>query len=211
MRAAYGAETGRRLSSNDVLLGHVVATLRRLDGDGEARRLAMPVNYRRHLGLHPGTVGNLVGEVELTCPPGAGPAQVAALVRTEVDAYTERHLNVRANRAFLAAIGPERVFETMPVGFDPDGRTFFLTNWSRAGAYDVTFGGARPAYFGPEVPLPTPWSAWASEGFGGTDTLFTVVVPARLAGKLRGDPELHRFREPGDVLPPLAAEVRKLA
>lgn len=211
MRDGYGAEAGRRLSVNDVLIGHLVGTLRRLDADTAARRLATPVNYRRHLGLPPTTIGNLVGEVDLTCPPGARPAEVAALVRSQVDAYLTDHLNVRANRAFLAEVGPERVFETMPVGFDPEGRTFFLTNWSRAGAYDVTFDGRRPAYFGPEVPLPTPWSAWASEGFGGADHLVTVVVPARLAAKLRNDPGLHRFREPGDELPPLAAQVRKLA
>lgn len=211
MRDAYGAEAGRRLSANDVLIGHLVATLRRLDADPEARRLATPVNYRRHLGLPRAAVGNLVGEVVLTCPPAARPAEVAALVRAEVDAYLTDHLNVRANRAFLAEVGPDRVFETMPAGFDPEGRTFFLTNWSRAGAYDVTFDGRRPAYFGPEVPLPTPWSAWASEGFGGVDQLVTVVVPARLAARLRADPELHRFRSPDDVLPPLAAQVRKLA
>lgn len=211
MRDAYGAEAGCRLSANDVLTGHLVATLRRLDGDPEARRLATPVNFRRHLGLPPATIGNLVGEVELTCPPGARPAEVAALLRAAVDVYLADHLNVRANRAFLAEVGPDRVFDTMPVGFDPEGRTFFLTNWSRAGAYDVTFGGDRPAWFGPEVPLPTAWSAWASEGFGGADHLLTVVVPARLAPRLRADPGLHAFRDPADARPPLAGQVRKLA
>lgn len=211
MRAAYGAEAGRRLSANDVLTGHLVATLRRLDGDTEARRLSTAVNYRRHLGLPADAIGNLVGEATFPCPAGAGPAEVAGLVRDAVDGYLAQHLNVRANRAFLASVGPERVFETMPAGFDPAGRTFFLTNWSRAGGYDVTFGGDRPAWFGPEVPLPTAWSAWATEGFGGVGSLLTVVVPARLAGRLRADPDLHRFREPGDELPPLAREVRKLA
>jgi hypothetical protein len=211
MRAAYGAEAGRRLSANDVLIGHLSATLRRLDGDTEARRLVLPVNYRRHLGLHPNTVGNLVGEILMSCPPAARPAEVATVVRTGVDGYLTEHLNVRANRAFLADIGPERSFDSMPAGFDPAGRTFFLTNWCRAGVYDITFDGRRPVYFGPEIPLPTPWSSWASEGFGGVDYLLTVVVPARLAGRLRADPGLHVFRDPAETLPPMAAEVRKLA
>lgn len=211
MRVAYGAEAGRRLSANDVLIGHLASTLRRLDGDAEARRLAMPVNYRRHLGLHPNTVGNLVGEVVLSCPPAARPAEVATVVRAGVDVYLDEHLNIRANREFLAGIGPTRSFDSMPAGFDPAGRTFFLTNWCRVGVYDVTFDGRRPVYFGPEVPLPTPWSSWASEGFGGVDYLVTVVVPARLAGRLRTDPGLHVHRDPAEELPPMAAEVRKLA
>jgi hypothetical protein len=211
MRAAYSAEAGRRLSVHDVVLGHLLATIRRLDGDTEARRLALPVNFRRHIGLSPGVVGNLVSEVDFVVPPAARPAEIAVAVRTAVDSFLGSHLNVRANRAFLAAIGPERVFDTMPVGFDPENRTFFLTNWSRAGVYDITFDGHRPAYFGPEVPLPTAWSSWLVEGFGGRDHLVTVVVPARLAGKLRADHGLHCFRDPSDELAPLAAEVRKLA
>jgi hypothetical protein len=211
MRAEYGAEAGVRLSANDVLIGHLVGTLRRLDGDGEARRLATPVNYRRHLGLHPNAIGNLVGELAFTCPPAARPAEVAALLRREVDRYLDEHLNVRANREFLAGIAPERMPETMPAGFDPQGRTFFLTNWCRGGLYDVTFGGDRPAWFAPEIPLPTPWSSWATEGVGGVGYLVTVVVPARLAGRLRTDPGLHRFRAPDEELPPFATRVRKLA
>lgn len=211
MKAAYGGEAGRRLSVHDVLLGHLLATVRRLDGDAAARRLALPVNFRRHLGLPAGVIGNLVSEIDFVLPPAARPAQIALAVREAVDDFLGTYLSVRANREFLARIGPEQVFGTMPVGFDPENRTFFLTNWSRAGVYDVTFDGRRPAYFGPEVPLPTPWSSWLVEGFGGADHLVTVVVPARLAGKLRTDPGLHVFREPGDELAPLAAEVRKLA
>lgn len=210
MRAAYGQQAGVRLSTNDVVLGHLIATLRRLDSDLADRRLALPVNFRRHLGLPPYTIGNLVSEVEVVTPGGAPAAELAARVRSAVDGYLS-HLNVRANRAFLASVGPERVFETMPVGFEPAERTFFLTNWCRTGVYDVTFDGQRPAWFGPEIPLPTVWSSWLTEGFGGTDYLATVVVPARLASKLRGDPTLHCFRDSADALPPLAAELRKLA
>ncbi|CAA9220340.1 MAG: hypothetical protein AVDCRST_MAG41-471 [uncultured Corynebacteriales bacterium] len=211
MRAAYSVEADRRLSTNDAVLGHLLATIRRLDGDTAARRLAMPVNYRRHVGLPPAAVGNLVSEVDFVCAPAARPAEIAAAVRAAVDDFVGTHLSVRANREFLARIGPDRVFDTMPVGFDPENRTFFLTNWSRAGAYDVTFDGGRPACFCPEIPLPTAWSSWLVEGFGGVGHLATVVVPARLAGRLRTDSGLHVFRDPADELPPLAAEIRKLA
>ena len=98
----------------------------------------------------------------------------------------------------------------MPLAFDPARRTFSLRNWGRAGAYEVRFGTGRPVWFGPEVPVPAPWAGWIAEGFGGEGHLVTVVLPARLAGRLRADPGLHAYRE-GEALPPLATEVRKLA
>lgn len=211
MRAAYSAEAGVRLSTNDVVLGHLNSTIRRLDNDTEARTLAMPVNVRRHLGLPHHTIGNLVSELKITCPPAARPAEIAALIRGAVDVFVEEHLSLRANRDFLASIGPEHAYDTMPVGFQPAERTFFLTNWCRTGVYEVTLDGQVPAFFGPEIPLPTAWSSWLIEGFSGSDFLVTVVVPARLAGKLRNDPGLHAFREPTDELPALARVIRKLA
>jgi hypothetical protein len=210
MRAAYGAETGLRLSANDVLAGHIVGAVRRLDGDAEGRRLVMPVNVRRFLDLPASVLGNIVSEINLGFPTGVRPAELAGLVRGAVDGFVGSHLNVRANRTFLDGIGLDRLWDTMPVGFDPAGRAFSVTNWCRAGTYDITFGGPRPAYFGPQVSLPVPWASWVTEGFGGDGYLVTVVLPARLAPKLRTESGLHAYREDGEVLPPLAAQVRKL-
>ncbi len=214
MRAEVGAAAGRRFSPNDVLCAHVVSTVRGLDDDHESRHLAMPVNIRRFVGLDTGVMGNLVSEVYLRCPADSTAETLAGEIRAAVDEFPTAHLNLRANQAFLADIGRARLRECIPVGFDPDGRTMTITNWSRFGIYDVSFQGSRPVFFSPTSSLQLPWVAWLVEGFDNTGILCTVVLPARLAGKLRseaGKAALHRFRRPEDELPPLATTVRKLA
>src|SRR5262249_48866214 len=106
--------------------------------------------------------------------------------------------------------------ECVALGFDPPNRTFMLSNWSGFGVYDTVFEGCRPTAFTPAIGRPLPWVAWIVEGFEGSGFLCTLVVPATLAGRLRGASGaqlLHRFREPGDdqELPPPAGRIRKLA
>lgn len=214
LRDAFTDAAGQRLSMNDVLVAHVVSSIRQLDGDTEDRRLAMPVNVRRHLGIPPTVIGNMVSEILMTLPGGEPPERLAARIRAEVDDFPRAHLNLRANRAFLAEIGRGRLRETVPIGFEPDRRTFTFTNWSRFGAYQVVFDGVRPACFSPAANLQLPWVGWLTDGFDEVGFLVTVVVPAKLATRLRGPDgraALHRFREPDDVLPELAGAVRKLA
>jgi hypothetical protein len=115
---------------------------------------------------------------------------------------------------FLESIGQSRLRDCVPLGFDLARRTFTFTNWCRFGGYDITFDGHRPVLFSPAANLQLPWRSWLIEGFGNTGFVLTIVVPARLAGRLRspdGRAALHHYREPGDVLPALAGAVRKLA
>ena len=213
MRQAFIAAAGRKLSTGDVLCAHAVCTIRELDGDAEARELTVPVNIRRPLDLPSTLVGNLLSEVHLSCPGQGAPEQVALQLREAVHDFTSSHLNLRANQRFLEALGRDRLADCVPLGFDPARRRFTFSNWSRFDAYGVSFGGIRPVFFSPTGNLPLPWVSWLVEGFENTGSLFTVVLPARLAGRLRG-PEgraaLHRFREPEDVLPASAEAVRKL-
>lgn len=214
MREKFAASAGRRLSTNDVLCGHIVSTIRGLDGDTEeARNLAMPVNIRKHLGIPADMVGNLVSEVFLTAAPGCAPEVLAVRIRTELEDFARSHLSIRANHAFLGALDRERLRDCVPVGFDPAHRTFTVSNWSRFGVYDIAFGGTSPSFFSPAADLQLPWISWLVEGFDNTGFLLTVVVPSRLAMKMRGaagSAALHRFREPGDQVPELASSVRKL-
>ena len=214
MRQAFIAAAGRKLSAGDVLCAHVVCAIRELDGDVETRGLTVPVNVRRPLGLPDTVVGNLLSEIHLDCAGGGGPEQLAVELREAVQDFTTSHLNLRANTAFLAAIGRERLGECAPLGFDPARRRFTFSNWSRFGAYGISFGGLRPVFFSPAANLQLPWVSWMVEGFENTGSLFTVVLPTRLAGRLRsteGSAVLHRFRAAGDVLPATAEAVRKLA
>jgi hypothetical protein len=214
MREKFTASAGRRLSTNDVLCGHLVSTIRGLAEDtGEARSLAMPVNIRKHLGIPADMIGNLVSEVFLTAAPNCGPEALAVRIRTELEDFTRSHLSIRANHAFIGSLDPERLRDCVPVGFDPTHRTFTVSNWSRFGVYDIAFGGRRPAFFSPAADLQLPWISWLVEGFDNTGFLLTVVVPSRLALRMRseaGSAALHRFRETGDTVPALAGSVRKL-
>ena len=214
MQQTFSAEAGRRLSKHDVLSGHLSAAIRELDADTAERKLIMPVNIRRPLDIPAAIVGNLVEDVQVGCAGGAAAAAIAAGVRAAIDDFPRSHLRFRASWAFLEAVGPARFGDCFPYGFDPPGRAIVVTNWSRFGAYDVTFGGQRPAFVSPTTRLPLPWVCWLIEGFGGAGYLATVILPSRLSARLRGadgGAVLHRFREPGDPLPALAGAVRKLA
>ncbi|MCX4750750.1 acyltransferase [Kitasatospora sp. NBC_01287] len=213
MRAEFSEQAGTRLSTNDVLTAHLMSTLRQLDENHDEQYLTMPVNLRRFLDAPPGVLGNLLGEVYLAGPPDQAPAELAAAIRAAVTDFTGSHLSLRASRAFLDALGRERLRDCVPLGFDPARKTFTLSSWCRTGIYRLSFEGQRPSFFSPTGNLPLPWVSWLVEGFEGSGYLLTVVLPARLAAKVRsaaGRAALHQFREPADVLPPLAGAVRKL-
>ncbi|KDN85804.1 acyltransferase [Kitasatospora cheerisanensis] len=210
LRTALAAEAGRRLSVNDAFCAHLLHVLRELDGRADQEQtLTVPVNLRRILGLPDGALGNLLGEIRLPLRPGATAARYAAELRTAVEEFTERHLSARSNLRFLQSIGPDRITDCVPAGFDPARRTLTLSSWCRLGLHDLPLAGHRPIAFSPAATLQLPWSSWLVEGPGGEGLLCTLVLPARLAAKLRGAPDLlHRYREASDPLP--AVGPRKL-
>lgn len=214
MRQKFSAEAGRSLTANDVLCAHVVSTIRALDDDtSDDRHLTMPADIRRRLGLPGAVLGNLVGEIHLPAPASTKPEALAATIRSAVDTFVDSQLNIRTNRRFLTELGLDRLLECVPVGFDPSRKMISVSNWSRFGAMDVTFGGAKPVLFSAAPNPPLPWVSWLTEGFEGDGFLCTVVLPAKLAVKVRGPAgkaAMHSHREPGDLLPALAEQVRKL-
>lgn len=213
MREEFGAAAGVKVSAGDAVCAHVVHTVRELDGDPETRWLTVPVNVRRPLGLPDTLIGNLLGDIHLPYTPADGPGALAGALRTAVRDYAEEHLNLRSNLRFLAELGRPGLAGCVPLGFDPQHRRFSFSNWSRFGLYDASFQGQRPVFFSPTANYPLPWVSWSVEGFGGTGLLTTLVVPARLAARLRGTDgraALHRYRDPSDRLPALLAAVPKV-
>jgi Transferase family len=214
LREEFAAEAGRKLTANDVLCAHVVGAIRRLDQDREIRTLTIPVNIRRAAGIPAETIGNLVGDINLSGPADRPAPQVAADIRAAVEQFPQEHLCLRANRGFLAGLGRDRFGECLPFGFDPVRRTFTVSNWSRFGLYDLEFEGHRPVLMCPAPDLLLPWVAALVEGFNGSGILCTVTVPAAIAARLRGPSgreALHPYRDPGEQLPALASAIRKLA
>ncbi|SOB79139.1 acyltransferase [Streptomyces sp. 1331.2] len=213
IRGQFGATAGRRLSSGDVLCAHLLTTLRELDGDDAERMLTVPVNARHWLGLSPALVGNLLSEIHLPHRPQDGPAALAGALRAAVEEFPTAHLNLRANLGFLAAIGRSRLRACVPLGFDPAARRFSFSNWSRFGAYRVRFQGQHPVFFSPAANYPLPWVSWTVEGFRGEGYLTTVVLPARLAARVRGADgraALHRYRSAADEPPTSSAVLPKV-
>ncbi|MFC8717561.1 acyltransferase [Kitasatospora sp. NPDC057198] len=206
LRAAHSAAAGRRLSANDALCAHLLHVLREVDGaGGEEQTLTVPVNLRRVLGLPDGTLGNLLGEIRLPCPPGTGPAAYAAELRTAVEEFTEKHLGVRSNLRFLETIGRDRAAECVPAGFDPSRRTLTISSWCRLGLQDLPLAGRRPVAFSPAATLQLPWTSWLVEGPRGEGHLYTLVLPARTAARLRTAAALlHPHRHPDDPAPAVA-------
>lgn len=213
LRNDLSERAGRRLSVNDALCAHLLCSVQRLAGDGRDCRLVMPVNVRRRLGLPAGLVGNLIGEIYLGVPADTPAEQLAGSIRAAVDDFADSHLSLRTSHDYLATVGRSRLAECVPIGLDPANRVFTLTNWSRFGVYDVMFDGQRPAFFSPAANLQLAWLGWLVEGFDNAGLLCTIALPSRLAARVRsadGRSELHRYREPDEQLPPLAASIRRL-
>lgn len=212
LRTRFEQESGRRLSTNDVLTAHVVRTIRQLDGDVAERELVVPVDLRRILGAPRGTIGNLLGEI--TVRGSDIPAsRLAADLRAGVEDFADSHLTLRTSRTVLEELGPEGLDRCVPLGFNPPERTFTTSSWRGFGAYTARFDGAAPVLMAPAISLPLPWVCWMVEGFHGSGALCTIAVPAALATRLRsaeGRALLHADREPQDELPALAGAVRRL-
>lgn len=198
MRGQLSAAAGQRLTSNDVVCGHVMELVIRLDDTQRSRILDIAVNYRSRVGLDPRLLGNLVAPMEIACDPGDDAARIAARIRHGVDHYLDEHLSLYASLKYIAEHGGAgQLGRCLPNAFDPLNRTMLVTNWSRFGVYDVSFGGQTPVYFTPVGGSPAPWAAWLVEGRGNRGLFLSIYLPRELAARLNsaeGKARLHRFR-----------------
>jgi len=119
-------------------------------------------------------------------------------IRYGLDNYLKEHLSLHASLEYIAQHGGARQLgRCLPNAFDPLNHTLFVTNWSRFGVYDVSFGGQMPAYFTPAGGSPVPWAAWLVEGRGNQGILLSTYLPRDVARRLaspKGSARLHRFR-----------------
>lgn len=198
MREQLSAAAGQRLTANDVVCGHVMELVSTLDDLRRARILAIAVNYRSRVGLDQRLLGNLVAPMEVICHSGDDAARIGARIRHGVDNYLDEHLSLHASLKYIAEHGGARQLgRCLPNAFDPLNRTLLVTNWSRFGVYDVSFGAQTPAYFTPAGGSPAPWAAWLVEGRGNQGLFLSIYLPRELAVRLNspeGKACLHRFR-----------------
>ncbi|BBC29277.1 hypothetical protein SGFS_005710 [Streptomyces graminofaciens] len=213
LRRRLSDAAGRELSLTNVLHAHLIDVLRRFHDEPHPDQLLMPVDVRHRLGLPSGVVGNLTGDMFVPCPPDRAPEAVAADIRAALDDFVGSHLNLRALHDFLVE-HRTRMKECLQVGLEllPRQKYAVVNSWTGAGLYDISFGTHRPVCVS-QSSLPFPWMVLVTEGFDRTGYLCTVGVAADVAERLAsedGRAALHRFREPGDVLPDLAGAVANL-
>jgi hypothetical protein len=201
MRDSMSEATGQRLSANDVVCAHLMEIIGDLDDVRRERTLAMPVNYRRHAGLDPRLIGNLVSSILVSCHPDDKAEQLGVRIRERLTRYAEEHMNYHATLSFVRSHGGVSCLKRcVDGGIDPLNRTLLVTNWSKFGVYDVSFGRQTPLYFsagGDARKVPFPWLASLVEGRGNRGLRFAGVLPRALAARLRseqGQARLHRFR-----------------
>ena len=211
MRDQLAAEAGRQLSINDALTAHIHTSIRDLDDYDGPRPISMAVNIRPRLGLPSSVVGNLITDLNLTCLPQTTAPQFAAEIRAALESLGATHPTFRADQRLIAQLGRDRLDDCVPFAFDPPRRTLTISNWTRFGLDEITFGGHRPVLVAPTTAVSLPWVGWLVEGFDGAGVLLTLVVPVRFASKLRGGDgraQLHRFRSDDYQLPALATAGR---
>ena len=163
----------------------------------------MAVNLRPRLGIPAEVAGNLATDLFLPCPRGASADVLATRIRAGVDDILGSHLHLRSDRAFLRAIGSSAFDRCVLLSFLPGHEDWlYVANWTRMGVYDITFDGQHPAFFSSVLDPSLPGLfALVAEGFRGTGFLVTLLVPARLAERLRnpaGQAAIHRFRLPDE-------------
>nr|AAL15607.1 Sim21 [Streptomyces antibioticus] len=202
MRKSFGEAASRRVSVNDAICAHLVATLRDSEAEPTSWNLSVSVDLRHHLGLPRSVIGNLVQSLYVPCPQ-TGAGELSGHIRAGLDDFIRSHQCLRADRAFIGPVGRSRFHHCAPVPFDPGHRTFILTNWTRMGVYDVEFEGQRPTFFSPIVSSHAPftWFAMVAEGPWNEGFLVTAVLPAKAAEQLRspeGRAALHRFAATDD-------------
>lgn len=208
MRAAY-ASAGERLSANDAVCAHILSLIAACDEGIEAREATLAINLRPRCGLDEALMGNFIGTLPVDVRADDAPRAIAGRIRRGVDHFASESLDFRATQAYADALGPRALSpRCAAASLDRlNSHGPIISNWTKFGAYDVKFEGARPTLFAVIWGATIPWFNIIHEGFENRGLLVSTVLPDRVAGRLMSPPvhhRLHAFREPEDDLPAAA-------
>jgi hypothetical protein len=214
LRASLQSELGERLSINDALCAHLFSLIAGRDPKARPRYLSIAVDYRKRVGLPENLLGNMVTNINCLCEPGKAAGQIAGGLRRAADRFVDEHMDYRSNMQFIESHGgAKRIGRFVAKGIDPMGGALFVTNLSKVGVYEITFGGNSPTYFAPTGGAPFPWVSTVYEGFHNRGAVFEVGLPRVIAGRLVSDTglrEVHRFREVEPELPEIAKSMPEM-
>ncbi|MEJ2201925.1 MAG: acyltransferase, partial [Desulfuromonadaceae bacterium] len=104
LKAFYMAETGTRLSTNDVVCGHMFSPIAESDTRPKSRMLSVAVDFRKRMALPPNLLGNMITSINLKFDAGSNAAEVATGLRAAVDDF-DSHMDYHANHALFSGLG----------------------------------------------------------------------------------------------------------
>jgi hypothetical protein len=211
LRASLQTDGGERISINDALCAHMFSLIAARAPRVRSRQLSIAINYRKRVGLPNNLLGNMITGLHCVCEPGTPAGRIAGQLRHGVNHFAEEHMDYRTNVRFIESRGgAAKIGRFLMKSIDPIAGTLLVTNWSKFGVYDVTFGGEPPSFFMPAGEVPFPWLSAVSDGFHGRGLIYSVVLPSAVARRLVDDDgvrEVHRFRDEAAPLPEIGRSV----
>lgn len=175
MRDAYGG--GMRLSTNDVVCGHISEALMNADPAVKRRTLTVSVNARTRCGLPPTLAGNILSALNVDIRRGEEPLAIAEHIRHGLDRFAEDHCDMRINQRFMDEAGKWRGARCVATGFDPAQWNPLITNVSGFGVHRITFDGFPVAYCAVVMDVPVAGFGSLIEGKGGRGLVFQMTLP----------------------------------
>jgi hypothetical protein len=137
-----------RLSVNDALCARIFWALRSLAGLRTPTNLCLTVNYRKRVGIPENVPGNLVTMIGHTAEATHSAADIAAGLRSQLEAFATKHVDYHATkRVYDAHPAPRERARIAPSMFTPGKGDHLVYNWNNFGVYEVEIGGERPSLF----------------------------------------------------------------
>lgn len=144
---AIHASTGRDafVTRSDTLCAHVFSMICRARGGEGNPQLAISVNLRPRFGLPPNLLGNILDTAVTNVQAPDDPSVVSSDLRSRIIALSSGPLAHHALMRFKAQ-QPSRSARArcVPSAFDPTRGNLIVTNWTKLGIYEVTFGAQPP-------------------------------------------------------------------
>jgi hypothetical protein len=179
------------------------SVLERRDGGDRSRFLSVCVDIRKHGNLPSTLCGNMFTGLNIRCEPGLPAAEVARKIRASLNRFAEDHLDYWPTVRFAEQRGGvAKAARFLATAIDPLNGNICVTNWSRFGAYSLSFGTSRTFCFMALWDLPFPWIASISGAMEDQGVLYSIALPAKVAAALRAsdaNAEIHRYRLSDDA------------
>lgn len=204
MRGVYPGPM--RLSTNDVVCGHISEVLMNADPAVDRRTLTVSVNARKRCGLDPMLAGNILSALNVDIRRGEQPHSIAEHIRNGLDHFADEHCDMRINQRFMDNAGRWRGARCVASGFDPAQWNPLITNVSGFGVHRIAFEGAKVKYCAVVMDVPVAGFGSLIEGQDGCGLVFQMTLPPKDFEAI-SDPaireRLHEFRCAGDHIPPV--------